>query len=181
MLVQRLSEVKCLLFSKELSYTNNTTCMLRQYRALNENERAQPAPSTRKHAVDQASVAMVVKDSQPFTLVEDQGFRSLLDLLEPTYIIPTRQALKAMVEERFHAEMQKAKEEVQKAKACSLTADMWTSMDMEAYLGVTCHFITEEDTLNTILLGVEHFPQSHTAENLAQAKTKIMAEWGIKD
>jgi len=37
---------------------------------------------------------------------------------------------------------------------------------MDAYLAVTCHFI-DNDKLCTILLGVQHFTKSHTAENLA--------------
>ena len=90
------------------------------------------------------------------------------------------QALKAMVEEKCSTAKEKVKEEVQKATSVSLTADMWTSMNMEAYLGVTCHYISEEDTLNTTVLGVEHFPLNHTADNLAHAMTQIIQEWGIK-
>ena len=41
---------------------------------------------------------------------------------------------------------------VQQATAVSLTSDMWTSMNMEAYLAVTCHFIAD-GVLNTTLLG----------------------------
>ncbi|KAJ8259529.1 hypothetical protein GJAV_G00170380 [Gymnothorax javanicus] len=86
-----------------------------------------------------------------------------------------------MVEEKFSTAKEKAKEEVQKAAAVSLTADMWTSMNMEAYLGVTCQYITGEDSLNTVVLGVEHFPLNHTAHNLAHAMTAIMEEWGIRN
>ena len=34
---------------------------------------------------------MVVKDSQPFSIVEDVGFKELIHALDPTYILPTRQ------------------------------------------------------------------------------------------
>ena len=84
-----------------------------------------------------------------------------------------------MVEERYHQGKREAKALVQQATAVSLTSDMWTSMNMEAYLAVTCHFIAD-GVLNTTLLGVQHFPQSHTAHNLAEAKGAIMEEWGIR-
>ena len=74
-----------------------------------------------------------------------------------------------MVEECYQKGKREAKALVQQATAVSLTADMWTSMNMDAYLAVTCHFITD-GVLNTILLGVQHVPQSHTAHNLAEAK-----------
>ncbi|KAI3376157.1 hypothetical protein L3Q82_016684, partial [Scortum barcoo] len=44
---------------------------------------------------------MVIEDSQPFTIVEDKGFRKLVKALNPAYVLPTRQALKAMVENRY--------------------------------------------------------------------------------
>lgn len=49
-----------------------------------------------------------------------------------------------MVEDKYKATKEKALALVSKASAVSLTADMWTSMNMDAYLAVTCHFITEE-------------------------------------
>lgn len=89
------------------------------------------------------------------------------------------QALKKMVGERYIKAKEKATEDIQNVSAVSLTADMWTSMNMEAYLAITCHFIDENDKLGTVLLGVEHFPSSHTAENLAQVVHTHMEEWGI--
>lgn len=44
--------------------------------------------STRKQELDEALVTMIVKDTQPFSVVEDVGFR---DKLDPTYVLPTRQ------------------------------------------------------------------------------------------
>lgn len=51
---------------------------------------------------------------------------------------------------------------MQMAAAVSLTADMWTSMNMNAYLAVTCDFVGEDHILNTVILGVQHFPVAHT-------------------
>lgn len=90
------------------------------------------------------------------------------------------QALKALVADRYKKAKEEAKAKVQKATAVSLTADMWTSINMDAYLAVTCHFIGEDHVLNTVLLGVQHFPESHTAANLAAAKAALMEEWGIR-
>ncbi|XP_022535823.2 zinc finger BED domain-containing protein 4-like [Astyanax mexicanus] len=57
---------------------------------------------------------------------------------------------------------------------------MWTSINMEAYLAVTCHYVDSEDhTLCTSMLGVQQFPQQHTAENMAQVTKNLMEEWAI--
>nr|XP_055071743.1 E3 SUMO-protein ligase ZBED1-like [Misgurnus anguillicaudatus] len=131
--------------------------------------------------VDEALVNMVIKDSQPFSVVDDVGFRELVHVLDPSYVLPTRKALKSMVDSRYEEAKEKAKEKLDNVVAVSLTSDMWTSINMEAYLAVTCHFIDANDQIGTILLGVQHFPNTHTAENLAIAHTMVMEEWGIKD
>lgn len=111
--------------------------------------------------------------------MEDQGFRALVSLLDPTYVLPSRQTLKSMVEAKYHEEKQKAKEKVQKATAVALTSDMWTSIHMDSYLAFTCHFVDEEDRLATVLLAVAKFGERHTASNIASVKGSIMEEWGI--
>lgn len=119
-------------------------------------------------------------DAQPFSIVENVGFRELITKLDPSYILPTRQALKAMVGKNYQQSMQIAKIDVKKAPAVSLTADMWTSIHMDAYLAVTCHYIGENHEVCKTLLGVWPFPKAHTAENLAEVKNSLMEEWGIQ-
>lgn len=112
--------------------------------------------------------------------MDDSGFRALVSLLDPTYALPSRQTLKSMVDARFQEEKRKAQEKVQKATAVALTSDMWTSIHMDSYLAITCHFVDEEDKLNTVLLSVGKFGERHTASNMAITKNAIMQEWGIQ-
>ncbi|XP_077403146.1 E3 SUMO-protein ligase ZBED1-like [Vanacampus margaritifer] len=56
---------------------------------------------------------------------------------------------------------------------------MWTTINTDAYLAVTCHFIDEQTYLHSAVLGVFHFPDRHTAENMAAVKSALMAQWGI--
>ncbi|XP_034530089.1 uncharacterized protein LOC117805468 [Notolabrus celidotus] len=132
-----LCKEQYVLFLKELGYNNNTSSMLRHYRALHENKeetRALPSQATRKQELDEALVSMIVKDTQPFSVVDDVGFRTFVSKLDPNYILPTRQALKAMVEAKYETAKEKAKAKVEKAATVSLTSDMWTSINMDAYL-----------------------------------------------
>lgn len=43
----------------------------------------------------------------------------------------------------------------------------------------SCHFIDESTSLQSVVLGVLHFPEAHTAESLAKVKAALMSEWGI--
>ncbi|XP_077948095.1 uncharacterized protein LOC144388918 [Gasterosteus aculeatus] len=148
--------------------------MLRHFRAKHEaGQAAASIHGDRKVKIDEALVNMIVKDSQPFKVVEDQGFRALVSLLDPTYVLPSRQTLKSMVEAKYHEGKQKAKEKVQKATAVALTSDIWTYIHMDSYLAFTCHFVDEGDKLATVLLAVAKFGERHTASNIASVKRSI--------
>ncbi|KAI7800885.1 putative zinc finger BED domain-containing protein 1-like, partial [Triplophysa rosa] len=156
------SKVRCLVCDKELLYSINPV-------------------HTQGQMIDEALVNMIIKDSQPFSPVEDEGFRGLIHALDRTYVLPSRQALKKMVDSKYEEAKIKAKAEMENVKAVSLTSDMWTSLNMDAYLAITCHYIDENDKLNTVLLGVEKYPDNHTAENIDLVKNKYMEEWEIKE
>ncbi|KAM8744848.1 uncharacterized protein AB9X84_016295 isoform 1-T1 [Acanthopagrus schlegelii] len=47
--------------------------------------------SGEKTDVDEVLNRMVIKDFQPFTIVEDKGFRKLVRALNPPYVLPTKQ------------------------------------------------------------------------------------------
>ncbi|KAK7901638.1 hypothetical protein WMY93_018407 [Mugilogobius chulae] len=114
-------------------------------------------------------------------MVEGEGFTNLMKILDPLYKVPCRKTVKTMVEERYQQKKKKAEEDLKKASAVSLTADMWTSRNMDAYLGVTCHYLSDDLDLSTVLLGVQYFPMTHTAAHIAEAASTMMAEWGIAD
>ncbi|KAM8884827.1 uncharacterized protein ACB058_000832, partial [Synchiropus picturatus] len=130
------NKVKRRLCSKELGYNNNTSSMLRHYRALHETKETGPEQRRfdDRSGVDDALVDMVILDSQPFSFVEDKGFKKRVAALNSGYVLPTRQALKAMVEKRYEELKEKAKVLVSSASAVSLTSDMWTSINKDAYL-----------------------------------------------
>ena len=134
----------------------------------------------RKRELDGALVNMVVKDLQPFSIVDDCGFKELVALLDPKYTLPSRRALKEMVVKRYEEEKTKAKAVMQRVEAVSLTADMWTSINMDAYLAVTCHYVDDSAKLATVLLGVLPFPETHTAVNITAAMRSLMEEWGTE-
>ncbi|KAK1888975.1 Zinc finger BED domain containing protein 4 [Dissostichus eleginoides] len=113
------NKVKRLVCSRELGYNNNTSSMLRHYRAIHEIKEGHgggpvQARPTRKQDLDEALVNLIVKDTQPFSVVEDVGFRAFVALLDPNYVIPTRQA---MVDAKCVLERNKAIAEMQKVAA----------------------------------------------------------------
>ncbi|RXN27917.1 TE: Transposable element Tcb1 [Labeo rohita] len=58
-------------------------------------------------------------------------------------------------------------------------ADMWTSLTMESYLGVTCHYTDSNAELGLVVLGVSKFPKSRTVDNIKEALSDLILDWGL--
>ncbi|KAM9824978.1 E3 SUMO-protein ligase ZBED1-like [Syngnathus typhle] len=173
-------KVQCLVCSAELKYHGNTSSMVRHYTARHGPALKQGTATGRKQELDEALANMVVKDWQPFSVVDDCGFKALVASLDPAYVLPSRRALKKMVLEKYEEERSKAEAAVRQAEAVSLTADTWSSAGADACLAVTCHFLDQAMRVATVLLGVRPLPQSHTSAHVADSLTALMEEWAIE-
>lgn len=61
----------------------------------------------------------------------------------------------------------------------SITANLWTSIAHDAYLGNTAHFVTQNGVLQTKLLDcIEMAADPHTAEDTADLLKERFAIWG---
>src|SRR3990170_2703125 len=64
---------------------------------------------------------------------------------------------------------------------CSLTADMWSSVNREAFLGLTIHYVDSEWHLRNFLLDIIPFSISHSGMNIAQEIMRVLNEFNIFD
>ncbi|CAJ0921704.1 unnamed protein product [Ranitomeya imitator] len=130
--------------------------------------------------VDEELVAMIARDFQPFSIVEDKGFRRFTYSLNPTYNIPSRKTISQIVLPRMYdRERARLQERVTRATAVCLTTDCWTSRTTTTFFSVTCHFI-ENYKLVSCLLDCFEFSETHTSENLAEELLRVVKEWQIE-
>ncbi|XP_039630884.1 E3 SUMO-protein ligase ZBED1-like [Polypterus senegalus] len=121
---------------------------------------------------------MIATDFQPFSIVEDTGFKKYSQALNPSYIPPSRKALAQKVTDMYDRETASLKRRVSKVPAVCLTTDCWTSRTTASYMSVTCHFI-EDFRVASCLLDCFEFSERHTADNIAQQLLSVAAEWGV--
>lgn len=62
-----------------------------------------------------------------------------------------------------------------------LTIDCWTSRNVETYLAITAHFVTQEFKLLLILLECTSMDSQHTGINFAAEVKQIMDKFGLLD
>jgi hypothetical protein len=84
--------------------------------------------SHRNLELDKALVFMVCKDYQPFSTVEDVGFKNVIKLLDPRYDLPSKKTLANVLLKRQYEENKiKLLSIFEEVSYISLTCDLWTS------------------------------------------------------
>ena len=140
-----------------------------------------PIQPLQQGKVDEALVKMLATDFQPFSIVEDRGFRAYTQALDPTYVLPSRSTLSTqMVPNLFEKVRADLRERIRSAPAICLTTDCWTSNTTTSYMSVTCHYIYNFK-LEANLLDCFELQSNHTSENLAQELKRVAQELDISE
>ncbi|KAI2660035.1 E3 SUMO-protein ligase ZBED1 [Labeo rohita] len=195
-------KVKCKLCQQLLSYHTTTTNMAYHLKRLHPQFHDDSSGSTsasaaaprltqkkidlrpplsekRKKEITEKIAEFVALDMRPVRIVEGEGFKELLRTLEPGYTVPTRATVMDVVHTKYLSIRSDIYMAIQDCEAVSFTTDIWTSLQMEAYLTVTSHFITGDWRLESFVLETKKIEDSHTADHIARELTEIICEWDI--
>lgn len=130
--------------------------------------------SIQKRKFDMLVLKMIVQDLQPFSVVEDKGFSELVAALCPKYKLPCRTTLSRQYLPSVYADMLTAANNLlASADYVTLTADIWTSRTTHAYMAITAHFIDNDWTMQTVLMGCVSISGAHTAARIRDELVKV--------
>lgn len=88
---------------------------------------------------------MIIIDEQPFSIVENEGFRDFVTNLQPKFKIPSRWIISRDCATLFYDEKKKLIEYFKTSgQTVCLTTDIWTSIQQLNYMCVTAHFIDND-------------------------------------
>ena len=126
---------------------------------------------------------MIALDNHPFSIVEDIGFRQLMQQLEPCYSVPSRNYITEVVIPRIVVgltnEVQKLLKEV---VWFSFTTDVWsTDVSSDSLLSLTAHWLSDLFERQSAVLYAEPIHGSHTCELLCEHYKRMLAKWKIKE
>ena len=127
---------------------------------------------------------MIAIDLQPFSIVEDVGFRQPVAALEPRFFLPSRRYLSEVVIPEVHAKVKHGITELlQSAKYISLTTDIWTSTNCHhSFLSLTAHFIAcTSMEKKDVMLASWLFDECHTGANISAAILSHVQTWEIEE
>jgi len=100
-----------------------------------------PIAMSKSKAIDQQLVKMIVKEYRPFSVVEDKEFRKLIQMLNPSYIIPSRKTVtQSLLPQMYEMTIEKVKNQLKNVSAVCMTTDGWTSLNNESFDAVNSSF-----------------------------------------
>ena len=148
------------------------------------------AAKTRKWAIDslearrvhEAIGRMIAVDVQPYSVVEDVGFKNVLTTLEPRYTVPSRKYFSTkIIPELYDSMRERVQSAINDSKAISFTTDTWTEPNTtKSFMSLTSHWIDDNLTRKTAVLHCELFEGSHTGARLAQSLTDMLKSWNVE-
>ena len=147
-----------------------------------EKSRGFARDSEKAKAINDKVMEFIALGDQPFSVVDDPSFRSLLAHLEPRYTLPSRRffsdvslpALYDVVATQIHNLIDKNGLHV------SFTTDIWTSdVSPVSMLSLTAQWLDEDFNLQKATLHAQECPGSHTAAMICQAFNTMLANWNI--
>ncbi|GBC27415.1 zinc finger BED domain-containing protein RICESLEEPER 2-like [Rhizophagus irregularis DAOM 181602=DAOM 197198] len=146
-------------------------------------EKRDPFDEEEQQIHDKYLTDWLICDLQPFTVVENHYFKMFINFFCPRYIIPDRHKAKDLIIATFTNRRDAVINELHKIKGkFALTADMWTStINQEAFLGLTIHYVDSNWKLQNFLLDIVPFTVSHSGANMAREIMRTLEEFNISN
>ncbi|CAI9293329.1 unnamed protein product [Lactuca saligna] len=107
--------------------------------------------------------------------------REIFQYLNKNVTTITRNTAKSDVKNLFKREKVRLKNllELHQGRV-SLTSDLWTSINTDGFLCVTCHFIDKEWKLQKRILIFQYMLPPHNGVCLTEKISSLISEWGIE-
>lgn len=167
---------------KERKQAQSSTASTRQVTVAECFERQKPYSVENPHykEITNAVARMIALDFQPFSVVEDEGFKKLLQVLDPRYQIPSRKHFSETVIPKIYEMKGKVKACIDPIPFLAFTTDCWTSRAVDSYMSLTAHYIDEKFQRKLLVLDTMFVSERHAAQNLLSKILAVLEAWVIE-
>ncbi|KAF7652659.1 hypothetical protein LDENG_00093010, partial [Lucifuga dentata] len=126
-------------------------------------------------------VEFVVLDDQPLSVVENVGFRPLIEHLEPRYTLPTQHFISKTAIPSNKQVCKFILKHLENIAMVSFTTNIWSSdVCPMSLLSLTSQWIDSCFTLQKAVLKAKQFHGSHTGDSITTATEEMLNAWKIE-
>ena len=124
---------------------------------------------------------MIAVDMEPYSIVENAGFKRFVAGLQPKYEIPSREYVtRTGIPRMYEAVRKTIAASMESAGKVSFTTDMWTcDHTNRAFVSLTAHWITVSFERKMAILQVQGFTEAHTADKIRAAIEGMLSDWEL--
>uniref|UniRef100_A0A3P8U0R1 BED-type domain-containing protein n=1 Tax=Amphiprion percula TaxID=161767 RepID=A0A3P8U0R1_AMPPE len=133
--------------------------------------------STKAKMITDKIVEFILLDDQPLCVVENAGFRGLVQYREPRYQLANRHSISdTLIPLKYKQVSEFISKLLESAVMVSLTTDIWSSdVCPVSLISLTAQWIDSSFTLQEAVLQAKKFRDSHTGEAIATATDEILS------
>lgn len=133
-----------------------------------------------KNNIDDGIAELIIKDDIQLRIVESKNLQKIFDLFGTTYKLPNRKQINNDISRTYDVNLEKIKFIISNNKSrFSISADIWTAISKDSYLGIKLHFIDNDFILRTYTIGFINFNESHTGENMSKIISDTLTNFNI--
>ncbi|XP_043097798.1 E3 SUMO-protein ligase ZBED1 isoform X2 [Puntigrus tetrazona] len=152
--------------------------------SLSETKEAKIDPTNVYHQTSQSRLNtlvfnFIVEDVQPISILEQPGFRKLIEALSRGKKVMCRNAFITRLEVAFSKMKGELKAKLDKVQTLCTTADVWSVQD-RSYFGMTCHWLEDSLERKSAALACTRIPISYTCETIIAKIQEIHSSYNIE-
>ncbi|PLW57403.1 hypothetical protein PCANC_01852 [Puccinia coronata f. sp. avenae] len=124
-------------------------------------------------------IKMIIAQKHPFTFVKQPLSKAFVGSLQPRFKLFSRATIKNNIMKLFDTMKGKLLADIAKVNCVALTTDLWTSSNQSPYMVVSCHYVSNDWTLQKRLISFKELPSPHTGLAIAEQLISTIVEWKI--
>ncbi|KAK3916831.1 E3 SUMO-protein ligase ZBED1 [Frankliniella fusca] len=181
---QRLSQLK-------KNFLNNAKGKKKETNTIKKcfvNKLYMDSKSARAVAITHQIALWICRNLHPYSVVDEEEFIKLVELLEPRYKVPCRTTFSRSVIPKLYLKLKSIAADYLKLikgklESISLTTDLWTSNTAkDSYIGLTAQFIDTNWDLIKLSVECDHFPGIHDGQAILKKVENLCEEQlGLKE
>ncbi|XDV53656.1 hypothetical protein PO909_022103 [Leuciscus waleckii] len=130
--------------------------------------------------LDKLVINFICEGLQPFSVVEQPAFKTLIKCLHPSATLMSRPTVRLRIQEAAKHVRKAITAKLRNVEFVSTTTDCW-SVRQRSYIGLTAHWIDETLDRKSAALACERLRGRHTFYVLASALDDIHSQYHIRD